>query len=133
MSHYLTTDSFFLKLVCLNLELHVNIKEGKSSIRCERDVSKFNPVERKVAWQADPDDDNTLPDYDNESPAARNDIKAKERIQDSFKPPLFNTEDSGSEYDTDIETESSGTLPNIFQLIADEIKASMNNVLLLIS
>ncbi|CAB3990411.1 leucine-rich repeat-containing 74A-like [Paramuricea clavata] len=77
-------------------ELKINISQSKSSIRSSGafDPSNFNPVQRKVAWQSDSDVVSTLSENHDD-----------ECLKDSFQPPMLGTEDSGSEYDTDLETE----------------------------
>ena len=71
------------------------------------DPSKFNSVQRKVAWQSDTNDTETQPVG---SPHRSNESEdeAEECPKDSFQAPIFDKEDSGSDYDTDLETEPPG-------------------------
>ncbi|XP_028408840.1 leucine-rich repeat-containing protein 74A-like isoform X2 [Dendronephthya gigantea] len=82
----------------------VNIKQSKSSIRPHTTAgpSNFNPVQRKVAWQSDKDLIDTLSDDDDDP---RNQGQKVETLRDSFQSPMISIEDSGSEYETDLETE----------------------------
>ncbi len=104
-----------LSKISFCVELKVNVSQSKSSIKSAGSVgsSNFNPVQRKVAWQSDRDFVDTQSD---QRSSQHGDNDDDECVKDSFQPPMFATEDSGNEYDTDLETEPPGRLNRILNL-----------------
>ena len=104
-----------LSKISFCVELKVNVSQSKSSIKSASSVgsSNFNPVQRKVAWQSDRDFVDTQSE---QGSSQHGDNDDDECVKDSFQPPMFATEDSGNEYDTDLETEPPGRLNRILNL-----------------